>query len=276
MILSSINKSLNQLIIGLGLVLASTSMASAQSLPSPGQSETEWRNALGIYMFAPLRTKGTSTVGGATAPIDMDLGDVLEVLDFALSGRYEAWKGDWGFIADASYMSIGDEGALPGPLGSTFSVDVRQKWLGLLAAYRVVDGTYGANNQRFTVDIQGGLRYNALKQEVNISTPGPITPPTIGGDETWVEPVIGARGMWRLNDQWTTMASLDLGGFGAGGDDLQVGANIGFDYKPWDNTSIVFGYRYYSIDYSTTQATGAFAYDVEQHGPYIGMKFNFN
>lgn len=261
--------------VGLALAIA-PSLSSAQSLPAIGQSETEWRHTLGLYAFLPLSTKGTSTVGGRSVPVDLDLSDVLDLLDWALAGRYEMWKGDWGLIFDANYVSIGADGPFPIPPGSTFSVDLRQKWLGLLAAYRVADGTYGANNQRYTFDLQGGARYNSLRQTVSVQTAGPGTPPTIGGDEGWWEPVIGARGMWRVNDEWTTIASIDLGGFGAGGNELQIGANIGFDYQPWDNTAITFGYRYYSMDYSTTLPSGVMAYDTTQHGPYVGVKFLFD
>lgn len=254
----------------LSLVLAIPISASAQSLPARGQSEMGWRHAIAAYLFAPIRTKGTSTINGNSVPIDLDLGDVLDLLDFAAAGRYEAWNSDFGLIFDANYVAIGTDGNLPGPGGAAFDVKVRQKWLALLGAYRIANGTYGADSRQYAIDLQGGVRYNNLKQEVNI---GPA--PTAGGDEGWWEPVIGARGMWRLNDKWTTIASIDLGGFGAGGNDLQIGANLGFDYQPWDNTAITFGYRYYSMDYSTTLSGGAFAYDTTQHGPYVGVKFFF-
>ncbi|MEQ9692614.1 hypothetical protein [Shimia sp. SDUM112013] len=260
------------------LMLASTAAlvqlapmaANAQSMPAQGQSEAGWRHTVGLYMFAPLSTTGTSTINGSSVPIDLDLGDVLDLLDFAASGRYEAWNGDWGLIVDANYVGIEADGNLPGPGGAPFDVTVRQKWLALMGAYRVADGTYGSNRQRFTFDLQGGARYNNLKQEANIGVL-----PTAGGDEGWWEPVVGLRGMWRLNDNWTTIASLELGGFGAGGNDLQIGANVGFDYQPWEKTAITFGYRYFSMDYATTLPSGAFAYDTEQHGPYVGVKFFF-
>ncbi len=250
--------------------------ASAQSLPAPGQDEEGWRHALGFYLFTPLRTSGTSTVAGVSADLDLDLGDVLDVLDFAAAGRYEAWNGDFGVIIDANYVGIEEDTTLPGPRATAVNVNVRQKWFAAMGAYRVADGTYGANNQRYTVDLQGGVRYNSIRQEIDFTTSGPANPPTLGGDQNWVEPVIGARGMWRLNERWTTIASLDLGGFGAGGNDLQVGANIGFDYQPWQNTAITFGYRFFSVDYSDTLDSGDFGYDVTQHGPYFGVKVFFN
>ncbi|MEX0277010.1 MAG: hypothetical protein AB3N19_05770 [Ruegeria sp.] len=253
-----------------------TNSAASQSLPAPGQSEEGWRHTLGLYLFTPLRTTGTSTVAGVSADLDLDLGDVLDVLDFAAAGRYEAWNGDLGLIVDANYVGIEEDATLPGPRGSAVNVDVRQKWFAIMGAYRIADGTYGANNQRYTVDLQGGARYNSIRQEIDITTPGPTQPPKLGGDQDWIEPVIGARGMWRINERWTTIASLDLGGFGAGGNDLQVGANIGFDYQPWERTAITFGYRYFSVDYSDTLDSGDFAYDVTQHGPYFGLKVFFD
>ena len=258
------------------VLLASASQSSAQSLPPLGQSEDEWRHTFGLYLFAPLETDGTSTIAGQEADIDLSLSDVLDVLDFAASGRYEGWKGDFGVIVDANYVGIEADETLPGPLGSGINVDVRQKWFAVMGAYRVADGTYGANRQRYTFDIHGGARYNSIRQEIKITTPGPSVPPLLGGDESWIEPVIGGRGMWRLNDKWTTIASLELGGFGAGGNDLQIGANLGFNYQPWANTAITFGYRYFSVDYSDTLSSGEFAYDVTQHGPYIGVKYYFD
>lgn len=269
-------RTLSTLAMCIGLLAVTPAKVRADALPIPGQSEVGWRFDLSTYAFLPLSTTGSSTVAGRSVPVDLSLSDVLDILDFASAGRLEAWNGDFGVIVDANYMSIGASGPFPIPAGSTFSVNVRQKWFGLLAAYRVANGTYGTRNQRYTFDVQAGARYNSIRQVVNLQTPGPINPPTAGGDESWVEPVIGARGMWRLNDKWTTVAAIDLGGFGVGGNDLQVGANIGFDYRPWKNTSIIFGYRYFSIDYNTTLSGNAFAYDSTQHGPYIGVKFRFH
>jgi opacity protein-like surface antigen len=255
------------------LLVAAANIAVAGPLPKTGEDETNWRYDLLIYSFLPVRTTGTSTIAGQTVPLDLDLGDVLDLLNWALSGRFEAWRGDFGVILDANYYDLGTSGTLPGPAGSGFDVSIRQKWFGLYGAYRVAKGSYGKNGRPFSVDLQGGVRYNTLKQEINISNPLPI--PTLGGDEGWWEPVIGARGVWELNDRWRAIVSADFGGFGAGGDKLQVGANIGAEFSPWENTSLVFGYRYFSMDYSTTLSTGVMAYDVQQHGPVIGLKIRF-
>ena len=262
----------------LGAAIASSvlmSKANAEAISLTGQNEVEWRHDLMIYAFLPARTTGISTIAGTSVPLNLDLSDALNLLDFAAAGHYEAWKGNLGFIIDANYMSLKADAGLPSTPGATVEADVRQKWLGLLAAYKVADGEYGKDNRRYAVDLQAGVRYNSLRQEIKITTAGGTNLPTLGGDEGWWEPVIGARGTWVLNDKWAAIASFDLGGFGAGGNDLQVGVNAGLNWQAWDNTSIVFGYRYFSIDYSTVLATGPFAYDVDQHGPFVGVKFRF-
>ena len=261
-------------LLTLGLTALPVAQANADPLPLPGQSDGGWRYTMGLTGFFPISTTGTSTVGGNSADFDLGLSDVLDLLDFAAAGRLEAWNGNLGVIVDASYTSITADGNLPGPLGSAFNVNNRQKWLGVMGAYRVAYGT-GNNGQPYSIDLQAGARYNSIRQTVSIQPPSPTPGVSAGGDESWWEPVIGARGMWQLNEKWTTVASLELGGFGAGGNDLQVSANFGFDFRPWERTSINFGYRYFSVDYSTTKANGVFAYDTVQHGPYVGVKFNF-
>ncbi|SHJ98315.1 hypothetical protein SAMN05444000_11683 [Shimia gijangensis] len=261
--------SLNALLVSTSGFLATASGVHAQSLPAPGQDDSGWRTALSLYLFSPVRNWGDSTIGGNTVSVDLRFDDLIENLDFVGAGRMETWNGDFGIIADVNYAALQKQSNLPGPGGLPYDIQIRQKWAAILGAYRVAQGT-GGNGLPFTVDVQGGARWNSIKQTVQI---GPL--PTVGGNEDWIEPVIGLRGMWRLNDKWTTVASADLGGFGAGGNDLQTSVSVGFDYQPWDNTAITFGYRYFSVDYSTTLTGGTFAYDMQQHGPYVGVKFFF-
>ncbi|WP_147235131.1 hypothetical protein [Ruegeria sp. A3M17] len=156
---------------------------------------------------------------------------------------------------------------------ATADVDVTQYWIGLLGAYRVLGGTDAAGRKR-SFDLSAGVRYNSLKQTVAISG-GPGPGANLGGTEAWWEPVIGARYAWQINDRWTGGASIDAGGFGVNGDDLQWSATLGADYSLGDRGSIKLGLRYYSIDYSTTRSDGEFAYDVDQFGPFIGYTLSF-
>lgn len=232
----------------------------------------DWKFDLSGYMFAPASTTGTTTVAGQAVPLDLNLKDALDLLDIAFAGRFEAWRGNFGFIADLNYLGLGADAQPAPPI--TANVDVVQSWVGLLAAYRVASGAT-ANGGAYSIDLQGGARYNRLKQTVAI-TGGPGSGTTLGGTETWWEPVIGARAVWDVNDRWTGFAAADAGGFGAGGNDLAWSATLGAGYRTGKNGALKFGLRYYSIDYSTVRSDGPFAYNVEEVGPFIGYTYTFN
>ena len=50
------------------------------------------------------------------------------------------------------------------------------------------------------------------------------------------------------NAMWVAFAALELGGFGAGKNGLKVSATVGADWRAWEETTIFFGYRYFSMD----------------------------
>ncbi|WP_299351970.1 hypothetical protein [uncultured Shimia sp.] len=231
----------------------------------------DWQFDLTAYAFLPGSLSGSSTIAGQTVPLDLGLSDALDLLDFTFAGRFEAWKGDWGFIADVNYLAL-EINAQPAP-PITADVNVEQAWLGLLGAYRVASGSNSRGNT-YSIDLQGGARYNSLKQTVAI-TGGPGTGAALGGTETWWEPVIGARALWQINALWNGFAAADAGGFGAGGNDLAWSATLGLGYEVGKHGTLKFGLRYYSIDYSTVRSDGVFAYKVQQIGPFVGYTYTF-
>jgi hypothetical protein len=254
------------------LFVVAASASYAEPLSFSGLDETRWRHDLTVYAFLPARTTGTSSVAGTEIPLDVKLKDGISLLEGALAGKYEGWNGDWGVIVDANFLSLEAGGTLPRP-PVTLTTDIKQSWLSVLAAYRAVDTSYGSEGRRLAFDIQGGVRYNRLKQQVSASPSPPPFP--LGGTESWWEPVIGARGMWVLNENWAAILEADLGGFGAGGNDLQYGVNLLVDWKAWENTSLRFGYRFYGIDFKKQRSDGLFAYNVDQHGPWLGVTWRW-
>ncbi len=247
--------------------------AAATAEPAALEASSDWNHELTAYAFLPTSSQGTSVVAGQSVPIDLDLSDALDLLDFAVSGRYEGWKGDFGLVVDFNYLSLSADNSLPGPAGGSTSVDIEQYWVGFLGAYRVASGTIEGSNRRYSFDVQGGARYNHLKQEAKISGPGPGM--KLGGTATWWEPVVGARAVWEINDRWTGAILADAGGFGVNDSELQWSATLGFDYKINDASSLKLGVRYYSIDYNGSLSDDDFGYDVTQVGPFIGYSHSF-
>jgi len=229
-----------------------------------------------FYLFAPVSTTGVSTVAGQAADVDMNLSEALDVLDFTISGRYETWQGPLGLIVEGNYLGISDDAAVTfsGPIGLGLDVEVEseQFWLSAMAGYRFGGGTTAEGN-RYAFDVSGGLRYQYLRQEIDIR--GPLRTRDLGGSESWFEPVIGARATAELGNDWTTAFLVDASGFGVEDNDLALSLSLAFSKPLGENSALRFGYRYYSIDFETEKSDGLFAYDVEQHGPFIGFGFSF-
>lgn len=260
-------------IAGFVVLAAAAGATHAQSLSGTNADDGIWRHTVSPFLFLPLSTEGTSVVDDGAVELDLNLGDVLDLLQGAASFRYEGWRGDFGIISELYYVRLGEDGSLPLPsLSADVDVDVRQTYLSFMAAYRFADGV-NASGRRYALDASAGLRWNRLKQEIDLEGPGPGM--DLGGTEEWIEPVIGLRYAVELNDDWTFATRAELGGFGVNDDDLQYLVLAGFDWARWENTSLRFGYQFYGIDYSTHRSNGEFAYDIDQHGLYAGIAFRF-
>jgi len=256
--------------------------ARAEPLTPSGKNDSEWRADFSPYLFLPVSVTGDSTIAGQTTSLDLDAGDLLDLLSFALSGRLEVWKGDFGLILDGYYVNLDAGGTVgtPGPLPINVSIDadIRQFYIDGLGSYRVIHEPYNDDGDVWSLDLMAGVRYNYLKQKISVSASGGLGPgaaTSLGGSETWVDPMVGARVAVALNERWTAAVRGDIGGFGVSDTDLTWSVTGGFDYRPWESTSLKFGWRAYSIDMATTFSDGTFAYDIFQHGPYAATTFRF-
>ncbi|RLK07895.1 hypothetical protein [Ruegeria conchae] len=255
---------------------------SAQSITLSEDDGDEWQYSLTAYAFVPLETSGTSEIADTEVELDLGISEVFEVLDFTLAGRGEAWRGDWGVIADFYTVKLGPGGTLQSPGGGSLDVgiDIDQHWVSVLGAYRFSRGTYGPKNRRFSWDASAGIRWNSITQKVSAVANIDIGPSvgvqnSLGGTETWFEPIVGIRGAYEVADKWSVFGRAEIGGFGVEGDNLQYTLVLAADWQVSSAISLSFGYQYYSIDFETERSDGAFVYDISQHGPYLGLTYNF-
>jgi opacity protein-like surface antigen len=238
--------------------------------------EPSWQHDVQPYIWFPVSVEGTSTVDGGAAELDLDASDMADMINYAFSLRYEAWKGNFGLIADGMYVDLEADikESLPSPPfspGSKLKVepDIDQVVVDLAGAYRFDHG-------KLSTDLIGGLRYTYINQELDLSFPAPIPSQDLGGSKDYVEPMIGARLRWILTDKWRATLRGDMSGFGVGsGSDLTWNALAGATYKYSDKTSLKFGYRIYDIDYSNGSGSNEFGVDLKLHGIYLGGSFQF-
>lgn len=95
-------------------------------------------------------------------------------------------------------------------------------------------------------------------------------PTAASAEEDWVDPIVGLRGQWNLNDKWFLAGRGDIGGFGVGSDFAwSLQATVGYNFTP--NVSAELGYRYLHTDYTNN----SFTYDVALTGIYTSLNFKF-
>lgn len=180
-------------------------------------------------------------------------------------GAFEARKDRWALLLDAVYLKLSDKGGVTGPLGFS-SIDgqaeVTQQLYALAGAYRVTEGTRA-------VDVVGGLRYNSVKWDVNITASVPVVP--VGArrfaeTKRWVDPYLGVRLRQPMSERWSLGAYADVGGFGLGSG-LSWQAIVGADYAFTPRVSGKIGYRHVYNDYDDD----GFTFDVASSGIYAGV-----
>ena len=257
----------------------------AQAIDFLGREEGETSVAITPYFFLPVTTTGTAAVAGLRTDVDLSGADILDALNFAGSLRAEVAHGDFSLILDGYFARLGGgtTAALPEPIGGVARADIsfEQGWVAVIGTYRVLQGSVeipGSASGDYAVDAGAGFRFNSLHQEIDARVDLGVEPGiqrTVGGTETWFEPTFMLRGAIALGDEWGLGARSEIGGFGAGGNDLHWNVLLGGVYRPSEGVALRAGWQFYGIDLETVRNGRAFAYDVFQTGPYLGATVRF-
>ncbi|AFY28545.1 hypothetical protein [Cyanobium gracile] len=259
----------------------------AQAEPAPGEpapAAPAWSGTVELYGFAPLRTTATTTIRGQEAEVQQDLGQILEVLRFAASGRGSIEKNRVGLQADLWYTSLGDSaGRLVGPRQLfTSTADVGQT-LGIYDValrYRFGERESALGKPgTYSVIPYAGIRLIDGRLNLAATLDGPfgrtLLEPTRNFQRTWVQPLVGTQATVFLSPRLRAFARADVGGFGLGGQqDLSGNAQVGLGYAIGDNTDLNVSWRYMGLKWNNgdQQANG---FSVNMNGIEVGVKFFF-
>jgi hypothetical protein len=93
-------------------------------------------------------------------------------------------------------------------------------------------------------------------------------------DTDFLDPIVGARGNWRITEGFWLGARADIGGFGIGSKlSWQLIGTLGWD--PCECMSVIGGYRLLDIDYSEGSGSEELGLDLQFRGPMVGVMFRF-
>lgn len=229
--------------------------------PNPATS-SDWEFYVTPYFFMP-RLTGTVSALGQAVNVNAKFSDLFHNLDFALMGTFEARKGNWGVTTDAMYISLSGKRVTATILVSDINVNVKEFISTSEVGYRAF------NTERGSIDLLAGARVWHVKSHVVFK---PIIFPLVDVEEgkTWVDPVIGARGVAKVSSKVFVVGKFDAGGFGISSQFTgEVFGGVGYQLKP--RVALIGGYRYLYVNYED----GGFVYRTALSGLAFGVKFKF-
>jgi opacity protein-like surface antigen len=243
-----------RLFLPAALALAAAAPASAQS--------ADWSYTAFVYAWLP-GIDATFESPFATVESSLSTGDVLDDLDFAFMGSFEARTGSWSFIGDLLYSRLSDGRATPN--GLAFSeADLKTSVTALTgyALYRMSDGSDVA------VDLGVGFRAFRVTADATLVSAGRVETRTAGGESDWIDPVIAGRLIVPFGDRWSGTLIADAGGTGSSDTWQALGV---VNYQMSEHWSVSAGYRYMSLekDLSGIPTT------LDLSGPMIGFAYRF-
>jgi hypothetical protein len=239
----------------LGYLLSVPLVAQAQQ----ADSDDRWRFNLAIYLWGA----GLDATTQRGNEFNVGFDSIVEDLNGAFMGSFEARKSKWSLAADLIYLNTSADKS--GTIGSTSipknaQVDMTGWVVNLQGARNVVDV------KRATVDLLFGARYLDVDSKLTLSLGLTGPTPSASASDSVLDGVIGVRGNINLSKNWYLPYYLDVG---TGQSDLTWQSLGGFGYRfNWGN--FVVAYRRIQWDFKSDSPFE----DLSFSGPALGLVFN--
>jgi len=250
-----INKPARHHLLGIATLSLIMSASLWSGAASAQQSSDEWKFRITPYLWM-LGLDGTTALLGQDVEVDKSFGDVLDVLNIALSANMELSKGNFFIVFDPLYAELEADFVGPGPVGGNVEIDMVIADLNVGYSF---DENFG---------IYAGARY--YDQDITL-TPNLLPQQSLGDD--WTDFIVGLRAGGKVSENWSFMGKLD-------------GAVAGDSNSAWyfqavllrhfgTNKHLDLGWRYYDVDYESGTGLTRFKWDVAQSGPLVGFSWEF-
>ena len=250
----------------------------AESLElSFGALQDDWRVNFNTWIWL-AGLDGEVGARGLTVDVSASFGDILDASDsiLAFAGRLEIAKGRWGGFIDGMYMNLGVDD-VSGPLGfADIDITAEMFMIDFGATYRIGEwspsGEAAGNSRDITLDLYAGGRYTRLELELD-----PARLAARSRSKDWVDPIVGAKFVLPIAEQWHIATNGDIGGFGVESDfTWSLTGVIGYDFRFFDHpASVYLGYRAIGWDFTEGSGSERFTWDVVMHGPILGFSLLF-
>ena len=254
------NKPARRLLCCLSGALMLTLSSALAAAEGATENTPKWSNQGLVYLLAPTLS-GTQGVGDLELDVDIGASEVFDAIDSGFLGMYRGEGERWGVLLDVVYMD------LKGSTEDTF--DAFSGDMELEQTVAIASVTWRVND---TLQLTGGALYSDVAATLLLSGPNNDRQLKVGDD--WIDPVVGVLFETPISSAWEFTGAAQIGGFGVGSD-LVVVLSGAFAYRFNRWSSVSLGYRYLDFDYDDGDGADRFKFDLKEHGPAIGFRFDF-
>ena len=264
-------KKLKQL---LGILLVMLVASTAQAAPPEAEAGTNADKNVEISI-APygwlMGLKGTVGARGVKTEVDASFGDLTNQLDFAAMLAAEVvFYNKFGLTSNFNKTILSDQKShngisLSGET-SLFIADIE-------AFYRIGSIPLGQAKTPFiNFDLLAGARIWDVGLELDLDTRY-LGSHNASRNKTWVDPLVGARAILQIDDNWRFVVQGDVGGGGNTSNTWDTTAFVGYTF--WEHGTAMAGYRALGINRREGSGADRFVMDVTFQGPILGVIFTF-
>ena len=246
-------------------------------LAAPGQSPT-WVQFT-PYVWA-TSVKGNMTVNGVTAPMDINLSDLWQLVKNGevrggFMGHLAFGRDNWTMFVNGDIVSMDP------------SAEVRRASIetGLTMTLLELGGAvnlYNADesepfNSPLRIQMLGGIRYYAVDTSAILSLPTINPLVTIDQSANWVDLFVGSQALAKISSNTDVFVRGDVGGFGIGISSIHAWNFVsGISTNGICGSNLFLGYRVFDLDQSLSGGNGSpqgFGVNEVIHGPVLGLSF---
>lgn len=233
------------------------------------------------YVWA-TQASGNITVDGLTAPVDIDLNDLWDLLT---NGEVRGgFMGHLGFGRDNWAIFINGDITSVDPSAQVRRANIETGYtMTMLELGGAVD-LYNANesdpaNSPLRIQMLGGVRYYAVDASAILSLPNinPLIQIENGGN--WVDLFVGSQALASITPTTDLFVRGDVGGFGIGTSSNHAwNLATGISTESICGSDLFLGYRVFDLEQSLDGGAGSpIGFGINQviHGPMVGLTFQF-
>jgi hypothetical protein len=243
-------------------------LSSADPTSQKAALDDEWVIWAAPYLWG-LSMNGEAQLGDVVGDVDVAFSDILDDINIGVMGFLDGRKGQLGFFVNPIYSRLRSTEDID---GVKIRVTNDTAIVAFGGYYRWIDevviGWEGGESGRIIIEPYAGVRWTHMRVEIDANSEGQVD-----GNEDWLDPIVGGRGLYAWNSHWDIALAADVGGFGVGSDSSwNAHLMLGYRFKIGGSEAIFrVGYRALHQDYDTGSGASLFQWDVTQSGPIAGV-----